>query len=127
MNDNKKTILFVDDEKSLREAAEFALSYEGFEVITASNGEDGVRLALEKKPDLIFLDLVMPKMGGVEALKELRADEWGKNAEIIIVTVSDDMSMMAECIEYGANEYVLKNDISLRDVVKKAKMRLGGG
>lgn len=124
MENSSKKILVVDDEKDLREAIVSALSYEGFTVISANDGEAGLALALKEQPNLIFLDIMMPKLDGVGMLRALRDDAWGKDAKVIIMTVLDDMEKMAEAVELGASEYVMKSDISLSGIVEKAKMKL---
>ncbi len=121
-----KKILVVDDEKDLREAIATALSYEEFTVITAADGEEGLALALKEKPDLIFLDVMMPKLDGIGMLKQLRGDAWGRDVKVVIMTVLDDMEKMAEAVEYGASEYIMKTDISLSGIIEKAKERLKG-
>lgn len=122
-----KTILIIDDEKDLSDAIATALSYEGFTTFTAEDGEAGLALALEKKPDLIFLDIVMPKLDGLGVLKQLREDPWGKNVDVIVMTVLDDMEKIAEVVEKGGNEYLVKTNITLGAIVEKAKERLGEG
>ena len=86
-----KTILIVEDDTELREALKNALTYEKFSVLTADNGETGLGVALNKHPDLILLDVIMPRMDGLETLKRLREDAWGKKAPVIIMTVLDDL------------------------------------
>lgn len=121
-----KKILVVDDEKDLREAIATALSYEDFTVVTAEDGEEGLALALKERPDLIFLDVMMPKLDGIGMLKQLRGDTWGRDVKVVIMTVLDDMEKMAEAVEYGASEYIMKTDISLSGIIEKAKERLKG-
>jgi len=120
----KKKVLVVDDEKDLREAIATALSYEGFEVRTATDGVEAYAAAEEMRPDIILLDILMPKRDGVEALRSLRAAEWCKNTPIIVMTVLDDMGKLAEALEAGAHEYLVKTDISLSSIVEKVKTRL---
>lgn len=120
----KKTVLVVDDEKDLREAIATALSYEGFEVKTANDGEEAIRVANEVKPDLILLDILMPKKDGIAALIDIRATEWGRETPIIIMTVLDDMTKIAEALEAGADEYLVKTNIALGTIVQKVKTRL---
>jgi DNA-binding response OmpR family regulator len=125
METTNKKILIVEDEADLRDALEISLGHEGFIIITASDGEIGVAKALSEKPDLIILDIVMPKLDGIGVLKKLRADEWGKSVKIIVMTASDGMSKVAEVLEAGGDEYVVKTNVSLSDVVKKVKNKLG--
>lgn len=123
---NKK-ILVVDDEQDLREALKTALAYEGFEVLTANDGDQGLSLALEQKPDLVLLDIMMPKMSGIDVLRALRDDEWGVRADVIMLTASDDMERLAEATELGVSEYIMKTSVTLNDMVGKVKARLGVG
>lgn len=124
MDTASKKILVVEDEKDLREAIATALSYEKFVVVTAADGEEGLARALAEKPDLIFLDIMMPKLDGIGMLKKLRDDPWGSEASVVILTVLDDMEKMAEAVEYGANEYIMKNEVSLGGIIAKAKDKL---
>ncbi len=123
--ETKKKVLVVDDEKDLREAIATALTYEGFEVRTAVDGDDALVVGAEMEPDLILLDILMPKKDGIETLKALRSEAWGKTTPVIVMTVLDDMGKLAEALEAGANEYLVKTDISLGAVVLKVKNRLG--
>ena len=118
-------ILIVDDEKDLAEAISTALSYEGYQTLKAHDGEEGLKMALEEKPDLIFLDIMMPKMDGIAVLKALKEDEWGRTAKVIIMTVLDDMDKIAEVTEQGGEGYILKSDITLEKIVEKTKETLG--
>lgn len=74
-----KKILIVEDEESLLKTLGEKFTLEGFEVVKAQNGVEGLRVALQEHPDLILLDIVMPVMGGMEMLGKLRQDDWGKN------------------------------------------------
>ena len=120
----KKKVLIVDDELDLAEAVKTALVDEGYEVHIAPDGKAGLMAALELKPDLIFLDIIMPEMDGIKMLKELRQDEWGKKADVIVMTVVDDMNKIAEVLEDGSEGYILKSDVTLQKVVEKAKRKL---
>lgn len=119
-----KKILIVDDEKDLRDAMSMALGYEGFETIVAADGKEGLIRALVEKPDLVFLDILMPVMDGIEMLKLLRKDPWGKTVPVIVMTAIDSMDKIAEVIEQGGNEYLPKSRTTLGAIVQKAKERL---
>lgn len=121
----KKTVLVVDDEQDLRDAIATALSYEGFEVVSAADGEAGLAVAREHTPDLILLDIMMPKLDGIGMLKRVRETDWGRKTPVIVMTVLDDMSKMAEVIEAGGDEYIVKTKIALGTIVQKVKTRLG--
>lgn len=125
MDQEKKKILVVDDEEDLVSALKTSLSYEGFEVFTARDGQEGLEVAFKEKPDLIFLDIIMPNVDGIGFLQRLRKDEWGKEAEVVVMTVLDDVEKMADVVQSGGNEYILKTDVSLKAIVKKAKEHFG--
>lgn len=118
-----KRILVVEDEKDLRDAIKTALSYENFEVETAEDGVEGFNKVHEFKPDLVLLDILMPKQNGIETLKALRKEAWGKDVPVIIMTVLDDMEKISEALDAGASEYLVKTDISLGTIVQKVKAR----
>jgi two-component system, OmpR family, response regulator MprA len=124
MTTESKKVLVVEDEKDLRDAIQTALSYEGFEVETAEDGVEGFNKVHEFKPDLVLLDIIMPKQNGIDTLKVLRKETWGKDVPVIIMTVLDDMDKISEALEAGASEYLVKTDISLGTIVEKVKKRL---
>jgi DNA-binding response OmpR family regulator len=121
MSNTKKTILIVEDEPSYQHALVEKLGTEGFNVITTKNGEEGLAMALEKHPDLILLDLQMPKMDGIEMAKNIRADEWGKKAKVIILTNVSDMTKTQQALENEIFQYLVKTDIKIEDLVSKVK------
>lgn len=116
-----KRILIVDDEHDLREALKTTLSYDGFFVTTAENGEEGLAKALAEKPDLILLDIVMPKMDGIGVLKALRKDVWGKDARVIVMTALDDMERISEVLENGGKDYIVKSSVTLSAIAEHVK------
>ncbi len=125
MEDNKTpTILIVEDDTELREALTTALTYEKFSVLSADNGATGLGLALEKHPDLILLDVIMPHMDGLTVLQKLREDAWGKGAPVIVMTVLDDLEKISQVVTAGGDEYVIKSEITLGSLVAKVKDRL---
>lgn len=123
---SKKKILVVDDEQDLRDAVRDALTGAGFEVVEAHNGEVGLQVALEEKPDLILLDLMMPEINGIGMLSRLRQDPWGKNATVILLTALEDAGSVAQAVEAGGNDYLIKPNIRLEDIVKKVRQHLVG-
>ena len=122
---NKK-ILIVEDEAPLRNAVADILSFEGFTVLQAKNGQEGLDLALKEHPDLILLDLMMPVMDGLTMLEKMRQDaEWGKNAAVILLTNLNDPEKIAQATSAGSYDFLVKSDWNIEDVVKKIKTRLG--
>jgi len=121
-----KTILIVEDETSLRHALRDKLTRENFAVLEAKNGEEGLEVALREHPDLILLDIVMPKMDGITMLKKLREYLWGKSAKVIILTNLSDNEKVAEAMRQETFEYLVKSDWKIEDVVAKVRERLEG-
>jgi len=121
MTDDKRTILIVEDEGLLRELMSEKLRIEGFNTIEAADGDEGLALALQKRPDLIVLDLLMPKMGGMEVLRRLREDDYGRSIPVIIVSNLSGKENIAEGAEKGAVEYLIKANFSLEEIVDKIK------
>ena len=115
----KKRILIVEDEQDMRDAMSDALEQRGYEVLVAENGEVGLSLATQERPDFIILDLLMPKVGGQEMLEYLRRDPWGKDVKVLILTAMDDVQNVAEGYQKGITDYVIKSSASLDDIVRK--------
>lgn len=114
----EKKVLVVDDEKSILTLIEYNLKQSGFEVITAMDGEEAKNLALTENPDLIVLDLMLPKMDGLEVCKELRQQ---KNfTPILMLTAKDDEFDKVLGLELGADDYMTK-PFSPREVVARVK------
>jgi DNA-binding response OmpR family regulator len=119
-----KTILIVEDEIDIREAMAEALTQAGYTVLTAENGAVGLKTALEAKPDLILVDIVMPVMDGHGLLSRLREDSWGKSAKVIVLTSMDDVKNIASAHEGHIDDYIIKVHTSLSEVVNKVRMLL---
>jgi DNA-binding response OmpR family regulator len=118
---NTKTILIVEDEQLLSKAIRRKLEKNAFNVIDAFDGGEGLAVALEKHPDLILLDIVLPIMDGVTLLDRLREDPWGKDVPVIILSNLSDASIIKESRERGVNTYLVKTDWKLDEVVEKVK------
>lgn len=113
-----KTILVVEDEISIATLLQYNLEKAGFQVITANDGQDGLNKAVEQRPDLIVLDLMLPKLDGMEVCKELRMQKI--NIPIIMLTARDDEFDKVLGLELGADDYMTK-PFSPREVVARAK------
>jgi len=120
----QRTILIIEDEGSSRWALAENLRKENFDVLEAKDGEAGLALAMGRRPDLILLDLVLPKIGGMELLKTLRADDWGKNVPVIIVTGLSDPAIISEAAGLGVSDFLVKNDWTLEAIVGKVKQKV---
>lgn len=106
MSNNK--ILIVDDEPDIIEFLEYNLRKEGFEVFSANNGEEGLRLAEATKPDLIILDIMMPIMDGVEVCRQLRAREAFKSTIITFLTAREEDYSQIAALDMGGDDYITK-------------------
>ncbi len=124
MTKKSQTILIVEDEKPLIRALCDKFRHEGFNVLEARNGAEGLEVALREHPDLILLDIIMPVMDGVSMFKKLREDEWGKSVPVIMLTNLIYNEKIAEAIMQGSHEYLVKSDFKLEDVVAKVRERL---
>ena len=121
----KHTILIVEDEVLLLNALRDKLTREGFAVLEAKNGKQGLEIALSEHPDFILLDIVMPVMDGMTMLKKLRGDAWGKEAKVILLTNLSDPEKVFESIAREAYEYLVKSEWKIEDVVKMVRDKLG--
>jgi len=119
-----KTILFIEDELALQKTFRETLKKEGYEMVSALDGETGLKLAKSEKPDLILLDLILPKVTGFEVLKKLKEDEETKEIPVIVLTNLEEIEDIDKVIELGATTYLVKAQYSLEEVVEKIKKAL---
>jgi DNA-binding response OmpR family regulator len=125
MQDNKK-ILIVEDEEAILNALYDKLTSKGYKVMQSFDGEDGLKVALEEKPDLILLDIIMPKVDGISMFKNLRNDEWGKTVPVIFLTnINWEQKVLDEINEPGPYHYLVKVSYSLEDILHKIEEVLG--
>ena len=115
-----RKILIVDDEKNIVDIIAFNLKKEGYTVITAADGEEGVQKAMEENPDLILLDIMMPKMDGYEVCKKIREK---KNTPIIMLTARAEELDKVLGLELGADDYVTK-PFGVRELMARVKANL---
>jgi len=118
-------ILIVEDEEQTLKALAEKFSREGFRIVSARNGEEGLKVAFQERPDMILLDVLMPRMGGEEMLKELRQQDWGKDTPVIILTNLSSTERVNKVLAQGDyDEFLVKSNWTLADLVKKVKERL---
>ena len=119
-----KRVLIVEDDEYLLRASEIALRRAGYVVVTAPGGAEGLRLARVGAPDLIVLDLLMPRPTGLDVLRALRAEAATRTIPVVVVSNSSMQRIVEEVQALGA-EYVTKAELSLRDLVGLVELRLG--
>lgn len=120
---NKK-ILVIEDEPAVLEILTERLCGEGMIVIPAKDGEQGFLFALRERPDLILLDIILPKLDGISFLKKLRKDPWGKTVEVIILTNLNDNNKVSDAITNGVHTFLIKSDWRLEDLMTVIKNKL---
>ena len=120
---NKK-ILFIEDEKSLQEILGQVLKQHGFEVKEALNGQDGLDLVAKFEPDLILLDLILPKVNGFEVLEKIKGNEATKNIPVIILTNLEGSENVQRALELEAFDYLVKSNYSLNEIVNRVESTL---
>ena len=116
-----KKILFIEDESALQKTFGEILKQEGYEMTPALDGEIGLRLAKTQKPDLILLDLILPRVNGFEVLKKLKEDEATRDIPVIVLTNLEGVGDVEKALELGATTYLVKANYQLEDVVTKIK------
>jgi len=116
-----KKILIIEDDEYLVDSYRSTLETEDYEVMIARDGEEGVEKALSLKPDVIILDIVMPKKGGIEVLKELKSKEGTKNIPVLMASNIDQKETVKKALALGAKEYFIKSNISIDELVERVK------
>ena len=122
-----KKILFVEDESALQKTFGEVLKQEGYEMTSALDGETGLRLAKQIKPDLILLDLILPKLHGFDVLKKLKEIPDTKEIPVIVLTNLERAEDIEKALEFGATTYLVKENYSLDEVMEKIKKVLYEG
>ena len=116
MDNSEKRVLLVEDDRVLRRACEASLRQRGLAVTTAADGEEGLRLARSEMPDLILLDMLMPKLSGLEVLRALRGEDATRAVPVLILSNSSRESDIAEVTRLGISGYFVKSNLSLQEL-----------
>lgn len=119
--DKKTKILVVEDEEILLTALSEELKQEGFEVLGAKDGIEGVEKATKEKPDLVLLDLVMPRLDGIGALKQMKENTETKDIPVVILTNLSDYDKISDALSLGAMDYLVKANYRLEELIQKIK------
>lgn len=120
MDENKKTILIVDDEKTIVDMLVYNLQKEGYNTLEAGDGEQAVNIALEQKPDLVLLDIMLPKMDGLAVCKRIRQS---LSIPILMISAKDEEIDKILGLELGADDYITK-PFSVRELMARVKANL---
>ena len=121
-----KTILVIEDEEPMLNALVKKFKNEGFNVLKAQDGIEGLESAFKNKPDIMIVDIIMPKLDGISLIKRARMEgnEWGKDVPIIMLTNLSDTESVSEAANFGVYDFLVKTDWRLDDVVRLVKQKL---
>jgi two-component system, OmpR family, alkaline phosphatase synthesis response regulator PhoP len=121
-NATQQKILLIEDDPMITRMYQRKLENDGFKVNLAFNGEEGLAAIKNDRPDIILLDIMMPKMNGIDTLKAIKADPATKDIPVVMLTnLGDRPEDVQKCKEFGANDYWVKANVSLKDVVEGIK------
>lgn len=118
------TVLIVEDETALATVLGDKLTAEGFRVLQAADGEQGLEMAVSEKPDLILLDVILPKLNGIDMLKKLRTEPAGKKIPVMMLTNLSDSKNLGEALANGAYDFLVKSDWNIDDLVQNVRAKL---
>ncbi len=118
-------ILFIEDEAAMQKAVSEFLGAKGYHVVSALDGELGVNMAKNSSPDLILLDIILPKKNGFDVLRDLKSDEKTKSIPVIVLTNLSQMDDVSQMMDMGVTTYLVKNDQSLQDILRVIDQTLG--
>ena len=124
MNVKGKKIVIAEDDKFISEMYIAKLSAEGFDVEYAQDGQEAIEKICEIQPDIVLLDILMPKLNGIEVLKRIRADKKVKNTPVIVLTNANEKDHISKAMEMGANDYLIKASFTPDEIVSKIKENL---
>lgn len=125
MNQGSKRVLLVEDDRFLRRACEKSLRQQGFSVFTAADGEEALKAIHADPPDIILLDLLMPKVSGLNVLRNLKSDEKTRAIPVIILTNSSKETDVREIESLGVSGYLVKANLSLEELASQVRQALG--
>ena len=120
-----KTVLIVEDEQSMQRALKNKLEHAGYAVRVADDGEAALTALRDAAPDLVLLDLIMPKLDGISVLRQIKNDEALRSVPVVILTNLSSGDKVAEAMQLGTFDFLVKANYSLSDVLKKVSDRLG--
>ncbi len=122
--DNKKKILIIEDDMFIRDIYQVKFSQEGFNVTTAEDGVRALEILKDIVPDIILLDIIMPRMNGIDVLRKIKENDSLKNVPIIMLTNISEKEKINEGLEYGISDYLIKSHFTPSEVVAKVNALL---
>lgn len=114
-------VVFIEDEPALQKTVSEFLGVQGYEVVTASNGEEGLELVKSERPDVVLLDLILPKLGGLEVLRRMRSTPELSSVPVIVLTNVESSESVEEAVRLGAKAYLIKTNYTLDEVLGKIR------
>lgn len=120
---DQKTILIADDNENIRDALTYLLEDEGYELLLAKDGADALRKVRERKPDILFLDIMMPEMNGYDVCRTIKNDPNLKSIYVIMLTAKGQVAEQERGKEVGADEYIVK-PFSPMEILARVKILL---
>lgn len=120
-----KKVLLIEDEEIILDLLRRKLTQEGYEISVARDGEEGLRVIREVKPDLILLDIIMPKMGGFEVMEEMGKDKNLKDIPIIVISNSGQPVELDKAQKLGAKDWLIKTEFDPQEVIDKVVKQIG--
>lgn len=121
MADTTPTILICEDDPLLSKMYEAKFQADHFTVLKALDGEEGLKLALANHPDFLLLDVMMPKLSGIDMLSKVREDAWGKTVPVIVLSNMTDLAERQRAEALGVKEYLVKANFTPAELVEKVK------
>lgn len=121
MNKDQKKILIVEDDVQISKVYEIQLKKEGFQTVTAHNGEDAIKMLIDENPDLVTLDLMIPKKDGFEVLEDIRDNHKDIKIPIVVISNLGQAGDKERVLSLGATEFLVKTDHSIQEIMNKIK------
>lgn len=124
MMENKEKILIIEDDRGIRHALEFILQKNGYEIFLASEGKSAIQIAVDEKPDLVILDIMIPEINGFKVLQKIKESEKTQNTKVFVFTNLSDEKDKKMAKKFGADGYFIKAEVSIDEIVKKINKTL---
>lgn len=119
-----KTVLIIEDSSVLADTLHDILVMHGYNALVALSGKEGIRLALREHPDLVMLDIRLPDMTGYEIFQQIREDDWGATARIMILTASEAVEQISKNVNLPLEHILFKPDLSVAKIAERIEQRL---